>query len=257
MTTSKRKRGGDEPVRIVGRHPVIELLLSRPKDVRNVFLLRGAKGEAATRIDGLCRDNKVSVQRVDRRWFEEQGRNTNHQGVLAEVAPRAPVALRELLDTAAKKGEPALLVVLDQIQDPHNVGAIVRTAAAVGADGVVVGRHRSASISPTVAKVAAGATEHTPIAIVTNTARALDEMKAAGIWIVGTDGSANQSLYETDLSVPLAFVIGNEARGLRRLVREKCDLVVKIPIPGRAESLNASVAAGVLLYEAFRQRVAP
>jgi 23S rRNA (guanosine2251-2'-O)-methyltransferase len=177
-----------------------------------------------------------------------------HQGVVAEVRPSVPLDENSLLDLLTGQARPALILVLDGVSDPHNLGACLRTADAAGATAVVAPRDRAAGLSPAVRKVAAGAAETVPFAQVTNLARALRDMKEAGLWIAGTAGDGEQELFAADLSGPLALVFGSEGKGLRRLTRESCDFTLRLPMHGAVASLNVSVAAGIALYEALRQR---
>jgi 23S rRNA (guanosine2251-2'-O)-methyltransferase len=177
-----------------------------------------------------------------------------HQGVVAEVRPSVPLDENSLLDLLTTQDRPALVLVLDGVSDPHNLGACLRTADAAGATAVVAPRDRAASLTPVVRKVAAGAAETIPFAQVTNLARALRDLKEAGLWIAGTAGDGEQELFAADLTGPLALVFGSEGKGLRRLTRECCDFTLRLPMIGAVSSLNVSVAAGIALYEALRQR---
>ena len=192
---------------------------------------------------------------VDRRKLDKLSGGGNRQGVFASVAAHAYVSVEEILGKAESKGRPPLVVICEGITDPHNLGSIIRTANAAGAHGVIIPKNRSVALTSTVAKVSAGALEHTYVAKVSNIASTLEKLKKAGLWIVrGTDLTAAQSHYDCDLKGSLGIVIGSEGSGMSPIVRRSCDFLVKIPMLGEAESLNASVATGALLYEAVRQR---
>lgn len=238
---------------IAGRHAVLEALRSgRP--LNKIWIDRQVQASGIRSLESAARAAGVTVQYVDRRKLEEVAGQVRHQGVVAQAAAKAYADIPELLTAADSRGEPPLLLLLDEIEDPHNLGSMLRTAECAGAHGIVIPKRRSAGLSATVAKVSAGAVEHVPVARVTNLARAIDDLKEDGLWIAGADGEAEQTVYEADLTGPLAIVIGNEGKGLSRLVKQKCDFLIRLPMKGRIESLNASVAAGVILYEALRQR---
>jgi 23S rRNA (guanosine2251-2'-O)-methyltransferase len=197
---------------------------------------------------------RIPIRRVPAAVLERDARGGVHQGVMAEVTERPPLDLSELL---ARASGPALLVVLDSIEDPQNVGAILRTVDAVGAHGVVRQSRHAAPLEGAAAKASAGAISHVPVAEVVNIARAIEELKSAGVWTVGLVGESPKTIYDIDLTVPTAVVLGAEGTGLRRLVRERCDWQASIPMRGHVQSLNVSVAAGVALFEALRQRLHP
>ncbi|SFR09442.1 23S rRNA (guanosine(2251)-2'-O)-methyltransferase RlmB [Desulfoscipio geothermicus] len=236
---------------IAGRNPVCEALRAgRP--VNKIFIARGAKSAATAEIIGLARQRQVPVQNVDKPFLDRLAPGAVHQGVIAQVAPYQYADLDDIL---AGVGDTApLLVVLDEVTDPHNLGAVIRSADAAGAHGVVIPRRRAAAVTPAVVKASAGAVEYLPVARVGNLARTIDQLKERGIWVVGADAAARQVIWEAPLDGPLAIVVGGEDKGLGRLVREKCDLLVKLPMAGRVNSLNASVAAALVLFEAVRQR---
>ena len=234
---------------IYGLHPVLEALRSgRVKRLR-------VGVRADRRIDqalALAGEMGVGVERVDGAVLQRLARGGLHQDIVAEVVAAEEYAVEDLVAAAGK--EPALLVVLDSIEDPHNVGAILRTADAAGVHGVVRQARHAASLDGVVAKASAGALAHVRIATVVNIARAVEELKDAGLWTIGLDGSAPERYDAPDLTLPTAIVLGAEGTGLRRLVRERCDRVVSIPMAGAVTSLNVSVAAGIMLFEAERQR---
>ena len=236
---------------IEGRRPVREALAAgRP--IRKLLVARTARG-AVQEIVGLARGRSVPVQEVDPRWLDRIARTPAHQGVVALAAPRPTVEVDDLLAAARARGEAPLLVLLDGIQDPQNVGAIIRVAEAAGAHGVVLPARRASGLTAAVARASAGAVEHLPVAQVTNLARTVKDLQRLGVWVVGAD-PAGEDLYATELAPPLAVVIGSEGRGLGRLVRESCDRLVAIPMSGRVASLNAAAAAAVVLFE-IRRRV--
>lgn len=240
--------------RIVGLHAAQAALEHTPEKLIAAWIDM-QRGDA--RMAALRRELEavgVTVHLGQRKQLDSLAEGRNHQGVVIELempGERGESDLRDALDS--QKGQ-ALFLVLDHVQDPHNLGACLRTADAAGVHGVIVTKDQSAGITPTVAKVASGAAETVPLYKVTNLARALDWLKDSGIWIAGAAGEAEKTVFATDLNLPLALVLGAEGKGLRRLTRERCDFLVKIPMYGQVESLNVSVAAGILLYEAVRQR---
>lgn len=196
----------------------------------------------------------IEPEKTDRKKLDRLADGNNHQGIAVEVAMPAELSESHLKDAVLSLAEPALFLILDNVQDPHNLGACLRTADATGVHGVILTKDNSVGITPTVCKVASGAAETMPVYQVTNLARTLRWLKDQSIWIMGTAGEAEQTAYQTDLTVPLAIVIGAEGKGLRRLTKENCDLLIKLPMLGQVESLNLSVATGVMLYETVRQR---
>jgi len=237
-----------------GIHAVRVLLLRSPARVRRLWLSGRRGGPRLAELQALAERAGVQVESADASRLDALSQNGRHQGVVAEVAARSgdpETQLEEALEAAQR---PPLLLVLDGVQDPHNLGACMRCADAAGATAVIVPRARAVGLTPVVRKVAAGAAEALPLISVVNLARTLRDLKERGIWIVGADDSADRSLYEAEFDGPLALVMGSEGEGLRRLTRESCDQLVSIPMAGAVESLNVSVATGILLYEAVRQR---
>ena len=222
--------------------PVARILVARTADVRGP--LREIVEEARAR--------RVIVETVERGHLDALARGVVHQGVAALVAAAAPVALEDLLRRARERGEPPFLIALDGVEDPHNLGAVIRTADAAGAHGVIIPRRRAAGLSPVVARASAGALAHLPVAQVGNLVAALERLKAEGVWVVGADAAGRERYDAVELAPPVALVVGGESRGLHRLVRDRCDRVVRIPLRGRVASLNVSVAAALLLYEVAR-----
>jgi len=223
------------------------------RDIKRVFVATGAHGEVITEIVDSTRARKISLQSVDRRRLDDMA--FNHQGVVAEAAPFEYASLEDVIEAARGSASP-LVLVLDVLQDPQNLGSLMRTAAAAGAQGVVIPEHRAVGVTPAVVKASAGAIERLKIAQVTNLSRAIDTLKEAGLWAVGLDADAETAYDKTDLARPLALVVGGEGKGLRHLVRQHCDSVVSLPMPGAIESLNAAVAGSIVIYEALRQRAA-
>lgn len=238
---------------IYGRHPVLEALRAG-RAINKILLAEGVSSRQLAPLLAAARQQGVPVQQVPRRKLDELAPAAVHQGVAAAVAARAYAEVTDLLARARARGEMPFLVVLDGLEDPHNLGSILRTADAVGAHGVIIPKRRSAQLTPAAVKASAGAAEHVPVARVTNIARTLEELKAEGLWVVGTDAQATQDYRTADYTVPLALVVGSEGRGMSRLVRETCDVLVRLPMVGRLTSLNAAVAAALLMYEVFRAR---
>jgi 23S rRNA (guanosine2251-2'-O)-methyltransferase len=239
---------------VYGMHAVRALLERRAGAVRRVVVQAGRDDRRAHELVEFARRQGVTVETRPAAELDALAAGGVHQGVVARVAPAVPLAEEDLLVRLADGARPALVLVLDGVQDPHNLGACLRTADAAGADAVVVPRDRAVGLTPVVRKVAAGAAETVAFSQVTNLARFLRALKEQGLWVVGTDGEAETLHYAADLKGPLALVLGAEGAGMRRLTREHCDLVVRLPMRGAVESLNVSVAAGVVLYEAVRQR---
>jgi len=238
---------------IAGRQPLLEALKSR-LPIDQILILHGTAGAQIQQIKQLAREQRIAVKEADKERFREVSGDTVTQGVLALVNDYRYVEIEDILALAQRKNEPPFLLVLDEIEDPHNLGALVRTAECAGVHGVIIPKHHAASVNQTVIKTSAGATSHMPIARVTNIAQTLDELKKENIWIVGTDMQAEKKYFEHDYRGAVAVVIGSESSGMRRLVKEKCDFLVSIPMHGKIESLNASVAGGLVLFEAAKLR---
>ncbi|MGZ8191752.1 MAG: 23S rRNA (guanosine(2251)-2'-O)-methyltransferase RlmB [Methylococcaceae bacterium] len=197
----------------------------------------------------------IEPEKVDRKKLDRLADNNNHQGIVIEVEMPGELSESDLKTAVENLTETALFLVLDNVQDPHNLGACLRTADATGVHGVIITKDNATGITPTVCKVASGAAETVPVYQVTNLSRTLRWLKGEGLWIMGAAGETAQSAYQTDFTVPMALVVGAEGKGLRRLTKEQCDLLIKLPMLGQVESLNLSVATGVLLYETLRQRL--
>ena len=238
---------------IAGRNPVIEALRSGTI-IERVVILAGVKGGIIEKIKQMAKRNRVPVVEVGKQKFRDLVSDTTTQGVVAVVGTKTYVEIDHILNAAKERNEAPFVLILDEIEDPQNLGALIRTAECAGVHGAVIPKHHAASVNQTVAKTSAGASEHLPVAKVVNIVQTLDELKQKGIWIVGTDSSAEKMYTEVDYTMPIAFVIGNEGKGIRQLVKEKCDFLVKIPLYGKVESLNASVAGALVMYEAVKKR---
>jgi 23S rRNA (guanosine2251-2'-O)-methyltransferase len=239
-----------------GIHAVRVLLSRQPGRVRRVLLAGGRDAGRLAEVRALAQQAGVQVASVELAQLDKLAEGERHQGVVAEIVPRAGDPETQLEEALEAAGPVPLLLVLDGVQDPHNLGACLRSADAAGVAAVIVPRDRAAGLTPVVRKVAAGAAESVPLVAVVNLARTLRDLKERGLWLVGTDDAADKTLYEADLRGPLGLVMGSEGEGMRRLTRECCDQLVSIPMAGTVESLNVSVAAGVALFETVRQRSA-
>nr|WP_127532472.1 23S rRNA (guanosine(2251)-2'-O)-methyltransferase RlmB [Paenibacillus kobensis] len=256
VRTAERARedeqAGSEEI-VAGKHPVMEALRSG-REINKIWIAEGAQKHLTAPIVAEAKQLGIIVQFADKRKLDSMAGEVAHQGVIAQVAPYRYYEVDELLEAAKAKGETPFLLLLDEIEDPHNLGSILRTAECTGVHGVIIPKRRSVGLTATVAKTSAGAAEYVPVARVTNLAQTIESLKEQGVWVAGTDVSAEQDVYRTKFDMPLALVIGNEGKGMGRLIREKCDFLVKLPMAGKLNSLNASVAAGVLMYEVLRQR---
>ena len=239
---------------IEGRNSVLELLESG-KDINKIFVTRGEKHGSINKILAIAKERKIIVVEKDKRQMDEMAQEENYQGVIAIVPPFEYVEISDILDTAKERGEDPFVIILDGIEDPHNLGSIIRTAETAGVHGIIIPKRRAASVNSTVNKASAGAVEHMKIARVTNISDAIEELKQAGLWICGTDVSAEKYYYNQDLTGPLGIVIGNEGKGISDKVKKNCDFLVKIPMKGKVTSLNASVSTGIVVYEAVKQRI--
>lgn len=247
----KEKRNFDDQVE--GRNSVLELLESE-KDINKIFVTRGEKQGSINKIIGRAKGKGIVLVEVDKSKLDEMSQTGNHQGVIAIVPPFEYCEVEDILDEAKGKNEQPFILILDGIEDPHNLGAIIRTAETAGVHGVIIPKRRAASVNSTVNKVSAGAVEHMKIARVNNINDTIQFLKDSGLWIIGTDGNAENYYYEQDLTGAIALVIGSEGYGMNRLVSENCDILVKIPMMGKITSLNASVSAGIVTYEIVKQR---
>ena len=238
---------------IEGRNAVIEALRAGTA-IDKIYIARGETDATLGHIASTARGQGVVVVQADRRKLDGMSRTKSHQGVVAIAAVRGYASVDDILSAAREKGEPPLVVVCDELSDPHNLGAVIRTAECAGAHGVIIPKRRSAGLTAIVAKTSAGAVSYLPVARVPNLTALLKDLKEKGLWVFGAAAGGTTSLYDADLKGPAAIVIGSEGDGMGRLVREQCDLLVSIPMRGKLDSLNASAAAAVILYEAVRQR---
>ena len=239
---------------IEGRNAVIEALRSGTA-IDKIYLAKGETDAALGHIASAARSKGIVTVECDRRKLDNMSRTHSHQGVIALAAVREYASVEDILNAAREKDEPPLIVVCDELSDPHNLGAVIRTAECAGAHGVIIPKRRSAGLTAVVAKTSAGAVSHVPVARVANLTALLKELKDEGVWIFGTAADGDRLLYDADLKGPAAIVIGSEGSGMSRLVAETCDFKVRIPMKGKLNSLNASAAAAILLYEAVRQRM--
>jgi 23S rRNA (guanosine2251-2'-O)-methyltransferase len=238
---------------IAGKHSVLEALRSG-RTINKIWIAENAQKQLTQPIVAEAKNNGIVVQFVDKRKLDQMAGNIQHQGVVAQAAAYDYVEVKDILARAKERNEEPFILLLDEIEDPHNLGSILRTADCTGVHGVIIPKRRSVGLTAAVSKTSAGAVEYVPVAKVTNLAQTIDQLKELGVWIMGTDVAAKQEVYWSDLKIPLAIVIGNENKGVGRLIKEKCDFLVKLPMFGHINSLNASVAAGVLMYEVVRQR---
>lgn len=237
---------------IIGRNPVIEVLKSS-RDINKIWVAENSIKGQAQQIIELAKERGILINFVPKKKIDQMVEG-NHQGVVAQVAAYEYVHIDDILKVAEKREEMPFILLLDEIEDPHNLGSIMRTADAVGAHGIVIPKRRAVGLTATVAKSSTGAIEHIPVARVTNMARTIEELKEKGVWIIGTDASAKDDYRNLDGSMPLALIIGSEGKGIGRLVKEKCDFLIKMPMVGHVTSLNASVAGSLLMYEVYRKR---
>ncbi len=237
---------------IIGRNPVIEVLKSS-RDINKIWVAENSLKGQAQQITKLAKERGITINFVPKKKIDQMVEG-NHQGVVAQVAAYEYVHVDDILKVAEERGELPFLLLLDEIEDPHNLGSIMRTADAVGAHGIVIPKRRAVGLTATVAKSSTGAIEHIPVARVTNMARTIDELKEKGVWIVGTDAKGADDYRNLDGKMSIALIIGSEGKGIGRLIKEKCDFLIKMPMVGHVTSLNASVAASLLMYEVYRKR---
>ncbi|SFK52635.1 23S rRNA (guanosine2251-2'-O)-methyltransferase [Halobacillus dabanensis] len=237
---------------IIGKNPVQEAIRSgRP--INKVMVSDQLQYQAYKKIDQLAKEQGLLVQKVPKKKIDQLV-DGSHQGVIASVAAYEYSDIEDLFERAEEKDEPPFFIICDEIEDPHNLGSILRTADASGAHGVIIPKRRSVALTATVAKTSTGAIEYIPVARVTNLARTIEELKERFVWVVGTDADGTEDYRQLDGKMPIALVIGSEGRGMSRLTKEKCDWTVSLPMAGKVTSLNASVAASLLMYEVFRKR---
>lgn len=239
---------------VEGRNSVLELLESG-KDINKIFIEKGNKHGSINKIIAKAKERKIVITELEKTKFNKMVQTNNPQGIIAIVPPFDYCTVYDIINLAKQKDENPFILILDGIEDPHNLGSIIRTAETAGVHGVIIPKRRAASVNSTVNKVSAGAVEHMKIARVNNINETINTLKKEGIWICGTDMDTNKYYYNQDLTGPLAIVIGSEGYGMSRLVKENCDFLVKIPMQGQITSLNASVSAGIVIYEAVKQRI--
>ena len=240
--------------KVEGRNAVIELLKS-DRTVNKIMVARGDRQGSINEILKLAKQNRIIVTEVDRNKLDTLSETKHHQGVIAFVAPIEYKDVDYILNVAKERGEEPFILIADEIEDPHNLGALIRSAEVAGCHGVIIPKRRAVAVTEVVSKVSVGATEYMPIARVNNINDTIRELKDKGVWIVGTDGSADTIYYKQDLTGPIAIVVGSEGRGMNKLTMKNCDFLVKIPMIGKITSLNASVSGGIVLFEALRQRL--
>jgi 23S rRNA (guanosine2251-2'-O)-methyltransferase len=238
---------------IAGRKPVLEALRAG-RSIERIHFFKGAQGRTIELIRSLAEQKGIPISIADKQVLRELAPDATTQGVIAVLPPRRFVSVDAILAKANEQGKRGFIVILDEIEDPRNLGALVRTAECAGVQGIIIPKHHSAPVSPAAVKASAGATEHIAIAEVTNVVNTIDGLKKEGYWVVGLDAEGNKEYTALDYSSPTALVVGNEGRGIRRLVREHCDHLVRIPLRGKIRSLNASVAGALAMYEVVRQR---
>ena len=250
--TPSSPEGEEETGLLEGRNAIQEALRSG-RTIEKIWIASGDTDHGLARLAAQAREKGAVVLSVDRRKLDQMSLTHAHQGIIAQTAAHAYASVEDMLALADERGEPPFLIVADELNDPHNLGAILRTAECTGAHGVIIPKRRSAGLSYTVGKASAGALEYVPVARVSNLAAALEDLKKRGLWIYGADMEGTPWC-EAELTGPAALVIGSEGAGIGRLVKEKCDVILSLPMRGKINSLNASVAAGVLMYEFMRQR---
>lgn len=237
---------------IIGRNPVMEILKS-DKDIDKIFIQKGDLQGSIKKIIGKAKDKDIVIQEVDKTRLDQMADGGVHQGVAALVTGFEYSTIEDILEIARERGESPFVIILDELEDPHNLGAIIRSAESAGAHGVIIPKRRSASVNQTVYKSSAGAANYMAVAKVTNISRTIEELKESGVWIYGADMDGEDFYFNTNLTGSIGLVIGNEGKGISRVVKEKCDVLVKIPMMGKVSSLNASAAASILMYEVVRQ----
>lgn len=238
---------------IEGRNAVLEYLESG-KDINKILITKGEKHGSINKIIAIAKERKIIISELERSKLNQIAQTENNQGVIAIVPPYDYCEVEDILEVAKKRQEEAFILILDGIEDPHNLGSIIRTAETAGVHGIIIPKRRACGINSTVSKVSAGAVQHMKIARVNNINETIKFLKQNDIWICGTDGQAKTYYFQQDFKMPIAIVIGSEGYGMSRLVKENCNFLVKIPMKGKITSLNASVSAGIVMYEATRQR---
>ena len=239
---------------IYGRNPVLEAL-RKGRPITRVWLAKDSQSPAGSEAAALCHKKNIPFKYVERAFLDRLSGNGVHQGLAAQAAPKEYTEWESMLELAAKGGEAPVLVILDEVEDPHNLGAILRSVGALGAHCVVIPKHRAVPLTAGVARASAGALEYVEVARVTNLSRTIEKMQAAGLWVIGASAAAQETIYDVDWTVPVALVLGGEDKGISRLVEEKCDCLVRIPMAGHVNSLNVSASGAIILSEIRRQRL--
>lgn len=239
---------------VEGRNAVLELLESG-KDINKIFITKGERHGSISKIIAKAKENKIVLVEKEKRKMDEMAQNQNYQGVIAIVPPYEYCEVEDILQQAKNKKEEPFVLILDNIEDPHNLGSIIRTAETAGVHGIIIPKRRAAQVNSTVNKVSAGAVQHMKIARVTNISETIEKLKKEGLWICGTDIDTNTYYYDQDFKIPIGIVIGNEGNGIGQKVKNNCDFLVKIPMKGKVTSLNAAVSTGIILYEVVKQRI--
>lgn len=250
----KEEKNGEDIPMLEGRNPIIEAIKSG-RTIEKLLIAKGSQEGSIRQIVAMAREKGLVIVEVDREKLDYMSETKSHQGVIAITSPYKYVDVEDILNYAKEKGERPFVIILDEIYDPHNLGAIIRTANAVGAHGIIIPKRRAVGLTPTVAKASAGAIEYVKVAKVTNISQTINQLKENGLWIVGADMDGDKPYFESDLTDSIALVIGSEGEGMSRLVKERCDYLVNMPMKGEISSLNASVAGAVLMYEVVRQRI--
>lgn len=239
--------------KISGRNPVLEALKAN-RPINKILIAKGPQKGSVKEILYLAKERKVPVQFVERQYLNSLTHEPGNQGVLALAASKQYVEVEEILEIARNKGEDPFILLLDEIEDPHNLGSLIRTADGAGLHGVIIPKRRAVGLTETVSKTSAGAIEYVPVARVTNLVKTIEFLKKSGCWVVGADADAEEVFWSKDLKGPLVVVIGSEGKGISRLVKQNCDFLVKLPLKGKVNSLNASIAGALVIYEILRQR---
>ena len=245
--------GGNPNEQVEGRHPVLEALKAG-REINKILVAEGSTGSNLMEILSLASKRSLMVQNVPKTRLDQIAPGRNHQGVIAYIAAKEYAELDDIMAAAKNSPRPGLIIVLDEVEDPHNLGSILRSAEAVGAHGIVIPKRRAVPLTSTVAKASAGAIEHVPVARVANISQTIETLKKEGFWVVGTEVQTDKMYHQVDMSGPTVIVIGNEGKGLGEVVKKRCDYLVRLPMVGQVQSLNAGVAAGILMYEVLRQR---
>ena len=253
MNNNKNESQSSENQYIIGMNPIIEAIQARHY-INKIYVAEGMQKVKLETLLNMAKENNIFVQSVPRKKIDQMVQSSNHQGLVASIAAYKYYDLHELLQNIKNKSSLPFLVMLDEIEDPHNLGSILRTADVTGVDGIIIPERRSAGLTSTVAKTSAGALEYVPVTRVVNLVQTLQLLKKEGYWVVGTELNSKEYYTAVDYKMPICLVIGNEGKGISRLVKEKCDFTVKLPMSGHINSLNASVAAAIIMYEVYKQR---